>query len=215
MEKLKNWLISWPVIVIIMILFWPVGCLLLYIRGVTTKGKLKTNILVSIVAALFCYLMLFAGISVTAESGNEELAVHIFLIILFLVGSILTTIYAIKLIKNYYCYKKYTEIIGVRAKVSIDELARQTGDTMETIRKNVTGAIQAKMIDGYMDDDDNVILKLGNEYSNIETIRKVETKSELLTVQCKKCGATNPYLTGKENRCEFCNSILTKQYAER
>lgn len=207
MSELQEKLISWPAIIIALIVFWPIGCVLLYMRSISKVGKLKSNIILLIIISIFCCLMTLAGVSITVEDLNKDLGINIFVIILFLSGAITSTVFAIKLSKKYKCYKKYVEKIGARLKISIDELAHQTGDSIETTIENISGAIQYKMIDAYINEDNDIIIN--NQLQ--DDLDDMEEELEIITIQCKNCGATNKYIIGEENRCEFCNSILLRE----
>lgn len=211
MNELKEILLSWPVIIIACIVFWPIGCVLLYMRSLSKVGKLKSNSILLIIISIFCCLMTLAGISITLEDLNNNLGINIFVIFLFSSGAITSTVLAIKLLKKYKCYKKYVERIGARLKISVDELAQQTGDSIETTIKNISGAIQCQMIDAYINEENDIIIN-SQLQNNIDSW---EEELERITVQCKNCGATNEYRIGEENRCEFCNSILVRQYLEQ
>lgn len=210
MEDWKEWAISWPAIIIMLIAFWPIGLMLLYFRGICKSGKLKTNGILLVIIAIICYFMGFTCLSITFEDLSKDLGVNIFVDILFFGGAIAVTVYAFKNLMKYKCYKKYIEKIGARKKVSIDELAQQIGDTTEEVIANVSNAIKYKMLNGYINEKEEIIIKSSNMQDNVNIYK--EEKEEIVTVQCKNCGANNKFVVGKENRCEFCNSILEKQY---
>lgn len=210
MENWKEWAISWPAIIIMLIAFWPIGLILLYFRGICKSGKLKTNGILLVILAIGCYFMGFTCLSITFEDLNKDLGINIFLDILFFGGAIAATVYAIKNFMRNNCYKKYVEKIGARKKVSIDELAQQMGVTTEVVVANVSKAIKCKMLNGYINEKEEIIINSGNMQDSASVYR--EEKEEIVTVQCKNCGANNKFVVGKENRCEFCDSILEKQY---
>lgn len=201
MEELKKWLISWPGIIITLIIFWPMGCILLYIKA---RRSLKAKRIVLIGIAIFCYLMTFAGISITLESLNDDLGINIFVTILFFSGAIASTIFGVRALKNYNYYKKYVNKIGARSKISIYELAQKMETTPETTINDVRNAIKYNMIKAYIDENEDIIVI--NDIQNINI--NVEQEPEISVLQCNNCGATNKVIEGKENHCEFCDSIL-------
>lgn len=207
MEELKEKLLSWPVVIISIIFIWPIGCILLYIKLVNKSGKLKINGILLIITSIFCYFITIIGISITLEDLSNDLGINIFVVMLFLSGAVISTIFGIKSLKQYRSYKRYVEEIGARQQMSIDELAQKTGSSIETTIKNVSGAIKYKMIDAYINNDNVVIINglLQDEFDSIDI-----EEPEVITIQCKNCGATNKYITGNENRCEFCNTILVR-----
>ncbi len=208
MEETKKWFISWTAIIIAFVVFWPVGFLLLYLRFTNNSGKLKTNAILLIVVAITCYFMTFVGISVTLEDLSTDFAINLFMIIFFLGGGIASTIFAIKFMRKHKCYNKYVEKIGARVKISVDELSQLVGNTREITIKNVSEAIKYKMLKGYINENDEIIIRPSSDF-NIN----IERKQEIVTVQCKNCGANNKFIVGRENRCEFCDSVLIRQYS--
>lgn len=210
MEDIKKWLISWPVIVITFIVFWPMGFVLIYIRSVMKNGKLKTKGITLIIVAVCCYSIALVGSASTVDDPTNDLMVGIVMIIMFLIGGIVSTVFAVKSLKKYNQYKKYVEKIGARVKVPINEIAQQMGETIETTMKNIYEIIKYKMLDAYINEDNEIVIKTNVEYDSFNVI---EAKKEIITVQCKNCGATNKFIVGKENRCEFCDTVL-KNYSK-
>jgi len=76
--------------------------------------------------------------------------------------------------------------------------------------KNIYEIIKYKMLDAYINEDNEIVIKTNVEYDSFNVI---EAKKEIITVQCKNCGATNKFIVGKENRCEFCDTVL-KNYSK-
>jgi len=207
METMKKYLTSWVAIVLAFIIFWPIGFILLYFRFFVNGGILRANANLFWGLAILFYLIVCVGlIAITNETG-EELKTSITMIIFFLAGGIGFTIPALKITRKYKYYKNYVDYIVARRKVSIEELAQKLGETIETVTQNVSKIIQYKMIEGYINEENEIVLFSSG---NIETpiINTMPEKKQILIVKCKNCGASNKFIVGKDNRCEYCDSLL-------
>ena len=64
------------------------------------------------------------------------------------------------------------------------------------------------MIDAYINEENDIIIN-SQLQNNIDSW---EEELERITVQCKNCGATNVFVEGRKNKCEYCDSILSEEY---
>lgn len=215
MEKSKKGIIYWILVVIMFIVFWPIGCILLYIGLKEKYGKLKTNGITLILVAIFGYIMTLAGISITFEDLSKDLAINLFLDAMFLSGAIISTIFATKALKKYSQCKRTVEQIGARLKISIDNLSQETGKTIDATRRDIYEAIKYKMIDGYINEKDELIVNFNSVYDVDDNyiFDSIQNEREVTSIQCKNCGANNKFVEGEENRCEFCGSLLEQNYS--
>ena len=212
MDTLKKWSSSWLIILLALIFFWPLGLVLLFIRIQDTRGNLKSLSNIFWTLAIICYFITFLGITQTVGNKYNDSA-SISALTFFCIASIGFTIPAIKFHKKYKYYKNYADYIKLRRRVSIDEIAKKMGETTEKVTQNIAKIISYKMLDGYINEENEVVLI--DNYSNTPSyIGNVTTNAtpqrQVLTVKCRNCGATNKFITGKENRCEYCDSLLTK-----
>lgn len=208
MGILKKITSSWFVVAISFIV-WPVGLAFLYMKLYFDGGKLKANKVFLWILAIACCLMVLGGVSVIVENGKIEPA-DVFVFILFLIGSIASANKAIKAGKDYKYYKTYVKYIGIKNKISIEELAEKTINSIEKVEEDISKMVSYKMIDGYINEENELIL-LKNNHSINMVGESVKVKPEISSVECKNCGATNQFIENKENRCEFCGSILEKK----
>lgn len=153
--------------------------------------------------AVFCYIMAAAGTSVTIEGPKENYIISIALIIAFLIGGIALTKNALSKRKKYKHYKEYMNYITARGKIKVEELAKIMVEKPEDVIRNISEMINTKMINGYISENNEIIL---NSYVE----QKQKTIQNMQRVKCESCGATNNYIVGRENKCEYCGSYLKK-----
>lgn len=214
METFKKLVSSWVVVIISLVIFFPIGFVFLYMKLFLNSGKLKANKVFLWILTVFCCLMVAAGINVIIENGKAEI-IDIVLAILFLVGTLIAAKKALTTGKEYEYYQKYVDHIGVRGKVSLKELAEETGNSMETVIKDVSKVIQYNMMEGYINKENEFIQPDYIEYSDSWIEEETPVKPpKVYSVKCKNCGATNRYIEEKENQCEYCGSFLEKERIE-
>lgn len=166
MEQPNKSMISWPVVIITLIVFWPIGCVLLAINCFVGEGRFKARGRVLTVIAGFFYIMFVAGFGMYSE---VEFMPFVFTQAVILGLGVLSTKSARKNLK---LAKEY-------------EITRE-----EMIQSNQQDTFSANEFE-YNDLDEDV---------------------EVITVQCKNCGATNVFVEGRKNKCEYCDSILSEEY---
>lgn len=208
MEDSKKFNISWTVVILTLIFVWPIGLVLLFLKLTNNDGnntKLKSSANKFWILAIVCYFLILAFFSILSDSTGSELITDLILLILAIVGAVIFTRKAIKLSKEYKYLKKYIEYIVAKRNISIEELAKSLGEPVEVVTKNVLKIINLKMIDGYINEFNEIVL---NSYAQTNNMNNPREK--VSTVKCKNCGATNKFIVGRENRCEYCDSILNK-----
>ncbi len=205
MENSKKKSSSWAVIILILIFIWPVGIFLLYRKLAYDDEKLKNirNTLWS--GAIFCYLLAFCGLS--ANTGSTFDSLDVALIIIFIMIAIVCTIFALKTNKKYKYYEKYVEILKIRKRIDLSELSRKMGITEEQVIDDIAKLNKYKMSNTYINEDNEIII-VSNNY--VDNTAFKEPKKQITIVKCKNCGATNKCIEGKENRCEYCGTIIER-----
>ena len=71
-EKEQPWYTSIVAVIIAMICFWPVGCVLLYLRIINNKGKYRGNTYMLITLAVILILFGIVGLSVFFDGGDSS-----------------------------------------------------------------------------------------------------------------------------------------------
>ena len=207
MGNQKNWLTSWGAIILAFMFFWPIGFVLLYLRFFNNGGKLKmkTNTFWGI--AILCYFLVFCMLIVLPDSTGSDFISSLIALTIFLTGAIILTVLARKTSKELKYYKKYTDYILAKRDVTVNELVRKMGRNAETVISDMSKIFEYEMLKGYISEDNEIILAYEEGGVNPSNYT-MPPKKQIVTVKCKNCGATNKFVIGRENRCEYCDSLL-------
>ena len=199
----EGWYTSVGAIILAFIFFWPVGIVLLYLRSIEKIGKYKvvSNTLLWCGIALAGFGILVMGTS--AEAEDFVSTVIIFFILCVLPGIILIGKGIKRKIKLKY-YQKYLQCIGFKKKVSINYLSEKREIDKETVINDISDMIHKKIISGYINDYDELILDGYLEYA--EKMKKHEKLTKV--IKCEECGAQNSIVSGETSECEYCGTIL-------
>ena len=205
MENLKKWATSGVGITLAFIMFWPLGFVLLYLRFFYNGGILRARANLYRGLAIFCYFCAMCILIALTEATEENFQSTLIIMVIFLVAGIVATIPTCKEIKKYKYYKKYADYMIVKRNVTIEELAQKMGRNIETVTEDVAKVFEYKMMRGYINEDNEIITVRKDENQSNYIIPE---KKQVVTLKCKNCGATNRFVEGKENRCEYCDSLL-------
>ena len=193
----KNY--SWPLIIALLFLFWPIGLYLLYKKAGSDK---KTALTASKILKLLGNLFIIAGIVTLI------VVVGIFYIIL----GVLLKKFAKKLLVSAENVKKYLAIVVNGNVRQLDSIAAAVGKPYDKVKED----LQKMIDDGYFK----------NAYID-ESMREIVLAQPAMAtaaaaagasfgggvgvttriVSCPCCGANNT-VTGASGECEYCGSPL-------
>jgi hypothetical protein len=203
---------SWGWIIFWLIVFWPVGLILIIKKlsedkSAIMSGKSGAASVVGWILTAIGALFLLSGLS--ASEGSV-----IVLALFFLAGGILLLRKAQGNKKTAAIYKKYIDIIVNNGESSIDNIAGAVGLGYDKVAADLQ-----KMIDiGY----------LKNAYINVSTREIIIPRSvpspelvpqaagsnaapvaQKLVIRCPACGANATVVSGSVTECEYCGSPLS------
>lgn len=205
MNDKQPWYTSIVAIVVAMICFWPVGCVMLYLRWSKKDGKFKAINNVLLVCAIFLLFIGIVGMSAFAEShDSSDLLLALFM---FIVPGGICGFFWFKRRSKIKGYNRYLEYISVRKKIKIDNLCNKLNVDYDTAISTLTDMINKGMIKGYLDDDELIIKGVTDVINNVVEEKTTE-KKETKIVKCKECGAKNTIVVGEKSECEYCGSSL-------
>ena len=200
-------LYSWPVIIIIIIAFWPLGIYLLYKRIKTDK---KTGFTIGKgvrYGSYFCFFMTVVGILGSFESGFRSQDIG--LILFFLAAGVALFMFAKKITANAEKYKKYIAIIINGNEFIIDNIAGAMSLPVNVVRKDLNDMIKNGYFQGaYINDSTNEIVLPRQSKVNDNDVESYDTPQvQPKVITCKCCGAQNK-ITTSGAECEYCGSPL-------
>lgn len=206
METLKKWSTSIVAIILAFWLFFPLGFVLVYIRLKDKYGKYyaitKELFWTGLIWAGFG--LLYLGLSITEQNFiSEYLPAGLFA---FVIPGIICFLFGNKRNEKMKTYDKYITYISSRKKVKIDGICNSVGVDYDTGLKMLEEMISKGFIDGYLEDDELIMKRIGETTKNLidDELQHKETK----VVKCKACGAKNTLIVGQAKECEYCGTLL-------
>ena len=199
--------LSWGWIIFLLIIFWPVGLILLIRKIVTDKSALmsgKTGAL-SVVGWILTVLGGITFLAFIIEPEPDTLGITIFSL-LFLIGGILLLIKASQTRKTAKKYKKYINIIVNHNEKSIDNIAAAVGVTYDTAIKDLKKMIDIGYLGGAFINQGNREIILKRHEPIAQAFVGGHAAPQMTTVSCSGCGANNVVTVGVITACEYCGS---------
>lgn len=193
---------SWIAIIILMIVFWPVGIYLLYKRlKVDRKAAIRSGRFLN---GFGITLIVLGGLAIIGDSSTAAVAISFIIlgVVLIRTGS--------KNKKQAMRIRQYIALIINQHITSLDELARATGNTYVVVCDDLNKMIEKGYLPGaYLNLSIRQIMLPGQQApiyrANAQgTRRQVRTK----VISCKGCGAEMIVAEGTIRKCEYCGTPL-------
>ena len=203
-------LYSWPVIILALIFFWPLGLFLIIKRAsVDKKTAMGSGKLIKGLGIASC-CMAALGFLVCISDGFDGTDVG--MIIFFAAAGAALLYLAKKIKKDAESVKQYLNIIVNGGERQLDAIAAATGKQYDAVKNDVQ-----KMIDkGYLknayinESTREVVLPSAAPTNNNvgqPTTGSAPTAVQTRVVACPCCGANNT-VSGTLGECEYCGSPL-------
>lgn len=204
MEQRNNikWHTSIGVIIFAFIFFWPMGLVLLYLRMAEKKGKYK--MLTNTLFWTGVTLILFVAFLCAIQTGEDDPTLLPGLFVLFVIPGIIMIAVGTKRKLKLKKYEKYIQCMGGKKRMSIESIAEKRKVDVDTATNDIFDMINKNIINGYIDDYNELILD-GYLENNEKMKRYIKT---VKVVKCKECGAQNSVREGTTVECEYCGTIL-------
>lgn len=201
-----SWWMSWPAIIILFIVFWPVGVFLLC-RKIASDKKLQmlSGRVVEIIGWL---LVAFAALGIAVSVSEGITGEDVSMIIFFLAAGAVMIFIGRVMRANAAKYKKYINIIGNEHMYLIDNIAGAAGLPADKVKVDLQ-----KMIDkgyftrAYIDEANReLIMPVQNVAAKQEN--NTVNNAGMIVVTCKSCGANNTIVKGTSGECEYCGAPI-------
>lgn len=153
----------------------------------------------------------------SSEASNDFASNFVGMLIVFYIPGGILIYLGIRKHKKFESYKQYLDFIAMRKSVSIDSICRELGKDYKQVNKDIAEMVRYKIIDGYIDENNNFTTKEYNNainnnmnnYTNNYNIQQVEAKKQTKIVKCPECGAKNVITVGETKECEYCGTKLS------
>ncbi len=211
MKKIKE---SWLFIVIVFVIFWPVGLYLVVkkvlgeINGPDKKIVLPETTKSITTSGSVIFILGISSIGVINSNTENILYAIISSFVFISTGAVLIlTSYLIKKIKKRLL--KYTDLIENNGMTDIDNIASSVGVSYEVVVNDLQKFYDAGILNGYSVDEntrklvkENSISYENNEYGKYK-------EGECLSIRCKSCGANVIVKPTVNSECEYCGNVIT------
>ena len=200
-------LYSWPVIILALCIFWPVGIFLIIKRvSVDKKTAMSVGKLINIIGIMsYC----IAGIGILACLSDGFGSDDIGIILFFGIAGFALQGVSRKIKREAEEVKKYLSVIVNGNEKQIDVIASSMGKTYDVAKQDIQKLItKGYLKNAYINEGtrevvlQNIIQGQPGDMSNAAS-ESVETK----IVTCPCCGANNTVI-GETGECEYCGSPL-------
>jgi len=197
--------ISWVWVILALVIFWPVGIILLIKRLSSDRNAaFKGSRLLKVM-----YIVLFAIGGFTLLGGSV-------IGLMFIAGGVAIFMLARKNNEKVARYKKYMNLVTNHSLTYINEIAQNVGISPEIAKKELQAMIDMDIFEGAMIDvvTNEIILSpvqqqaKGGVMSAIDSFFSDDDEIEMeRVVECESCGAKNK-VTGDVGECAHCGTPL-------
>lgn len=207
-------LYSWPVIILALIFFWPLGLFLIIKRSSLDKrtamsagGKGLKGLGIGLIAF---GAIGFIGL-VSDPSGDA--AGGIVVALFFIAGGIALIMKSKKIAKEADSVKQYLNIIVNGGERQIDSIAAATGKQYDVVKKDIQNMIDKGFLkNAYINENTREVVLPSAAPANANASQSTTSAAPTTTVQtrvvaCPCCGANNT-VSGTLGECEYCGSPL-------
>lgn len=201
-------LYSWPVIILALCIFWPVGIFLIIKRvSIDKKTAMGAGKLIGgIGIASYC----IAGIGLVACLSDGFGSDDIGMILFFGIAGFVLQKVSKKIKRDAEEVKKYLSVIVNGNERQIDVIASSMGRSYDVAKNDIQKLINKGYLkNAYINEGTReVVLPNSNAHVQTETTANA-TSSSIATkiVACQCCGANNTVF-GNSGECEYCGSAL-------
>ena len=202
---------SWPVIILALIFFWPLGLFLIIKRtSVDKKAALASGKLIKGLGIASC-CMATLGFLVCLGDGFDGTDVG--LIIFFAAAGAALLYLANKIKKEADSVKQYLNIIVNGGERQLDSIAAATGKQYDVVKKDVQKMIVKGFLkNAYINENTREVILTNNTSINANVGGHTQAsattgKTQARVAACPCCGANNT-VSGVLGECEYCGTSL-------
>ena len=203
-------LYSWPVIIIALICFWPVGLFLIIKRAsVDKKTAMASGKLIKGLGIASC-CMAALGFLVCLSDGFDGTDVG--MIIFFATAGAALLYLANKIKKDADSVKLYLNIIVNGGERQLDSVAAATGKQYDVVKKDVQKMIDKGFLkNAYINENTREVVLPSAAPANVNVAQPTggvaPAAVQTRVIACPCCGANNT-ISGDIGECEYCGTPL-------
>lgn len=203
MELGKKIYQSWVIVILGLIIFWPVGLILLYLKlKDNSKNKFTFSGITKIVIGACSIFFALIGTATEIDEPTGEVGVTIVMVSIFLIVGAAFIYFGMKNIKDGKIYEKIGNLINFQEVESVEEIARKLKISEEKATEYISKAISLGLCNNEIEYRNNKIVYK----KKIEA--EVEKKKHERIVKCECCGGINHISDTEVKACEYCGMEL-------
>ncbi len=208
--------ISWKAVVILLVLFWPVGLVLLCMKmgqdkSVTFQSSKTVGIVGWVLIAMAAFYLL-GGLTgnLDTSSGGDPVFGMIAATVLFGGGGVCLLFVSRRMKANARKYRKYIDLVINQEQTSLDNIAAAMALPYEIVRRDLQKMIDIGYFAGaYIHDTDREIVKPRPAPAEETPEAVVQETAAMKATVCPGCGARNVIPAGRTVPCEYCGTPLS------
>jgi len=210
---------SWGTIILLLILFFPVGIWMIVKKMSDEKhhylenGRcLKTYGFVLLGLGIFYLIMGFLG-EIQTEDDSSIVGNVITGLIIFCGGGLLMIRKGKQFMTRGKKFNRYVAIINAENDTSIDRIASAYPTTYTVAVNDLQQMLDfGYFLNAYIDQHQRALIMPPSKSTNFTSVMTDQNNNLALKkpriIKCPSCGAINKILPGKTNECEYCGSPL-------
>lgn len=203
-----EWWMSWPSIIIFIIILWPLGLYFLFKRiAADKKAEMGSGRVLSVLGWIFVSFAAL-GIFTTLTAGIQDDDIQF--ILFFLISGLIMLYFGKRIKANAGLFKKYIEIVGNKHEYSLKNISNEVNLPADKVKTDLQKMIDKGYFSGAYIDEENYEIAMPdiNENTDNEQTQK-QSSVEMVVVKCKSCGANNKIAKHSVGECEFCGSPIS------
>ena len=203
---------SWPVIILALCFFWPVGLFLMIKRISLDKTAVVKNSSGTGLKVTGIVLIVLGGFGIIGSFDPFDFG-SLVIFIFFIAGGIVLMNKAKKIKAEGESIKQYLSIIVNGNVRQLDAIASTTGKSYDVVHKDIKDMMDKGFLkNAYIDEGSREIVLPSSApapQNNVNTTSNAAT-TQFKIVACPCCGANNT-IYGDVGECEYCGSGLTNK----
>lgn len=207
-EKYKGILYSWPVLIITLIGFFPIGIILICIR--CDKDKTAAFTVGKIIGVLGC-LWIVAFFKFFYPDLDPELSIPGYIVVILIFGTapVIMIYYSLNSIREGKRYKKYIAAIVDGEEYNLNNISTIVGQPLDRVKKDLEMMIRRDdFVKAYIDEEKGIlyIQEIHGPQAKYASNQKQTSgvKQPPRAFKCRYCGANNASTSG--NVCDYCGT---------
>ena len=202
---------SWPVIILALIFFWPLGLFLIIKRTMLDKTAVMKDSSGKGLKITAIVLLVLGGFGIIGSFDPFDFG-SLVIFLFFIAGGVILLNKAKKIKAEGESIKKYLAIIVNGGERQLDAVASATGKQYDVVKNDVQKMIDKGFLkNAYINENTREVVLASAASSNVNVAQPTggaaPTAVQTRVIACPCCGANNT-VSGDLGECEYCGTPL-------